>query len=213
MKRRKKSFANLPDTFKDMQLNTFSISVYKLQESKNTMRAIVESIKVYMSEFKALQAQGKGLYLYSETKGSGKTRLVASVANELIKEHQVKFATSTAIIEEIKKSWDKDTEVVESKLIDDLIMAEILIIDDFGTEEVKPWINQRFYHIVNERYNYKRVTIYTSNYDLKKLQYDDRTTNRIKETTFQIRFPEESIRDYIADDNKKMLAEYMRKEG
>jgi len=37
----------------------------------------------FVQNFNQMQEQGKGLYLYSETKGSGKTRLMASVVNAL----------------------------------------------------------------------------------------------------------------------------------
>ena len=89
-------------------------------------------------------------------------------------------------------------------------MTEILIIDDFGTEQVASWINDRFYQIINDRYVNKKVTIFTSNIELEKLQYDDRITNRIKETTYQIHFPEESIRGYIAEKNNRDMIEKLK---
>lgn len=206
---RRLRFANIPPTFKDMQLNTFKKAVYQLQDSKDKIDVIVSAVKTYLTNFEEMQSEGKGLYLYSSTKGSGKTRLIASVANKLLENHQVKFATSTAILQEIKKTWEekgKDKQS-ESKLIEDLINTEILIIDDFGTEQVKDWNNERFYHIINERYINKKVTLYTSNYSLNELNYDDRITNRIKEQAFQLPFPEESVRELIAKQNSIMLAD------
>lgn len=208
---RRLRFANIPPTFKDMQLNTFKKSVYQLQDSKDKIDVIVSAVKTYLTNFEEMQSEGKGLYLYSNTKGSGKTRLIASVANKLLENHQVKFATSTAILQEIKKTWEdkekgKDKQS-ESKLIEDLINTEILIIDDFGTEQVKDWNNERFYHIINERYINKKVTLYTSNYSLNELNYDDRITNRIKEQAFQLPFPEESVRELLAKQNSIMLAD------
>ena len=55
---------------------------------------------------------------------------------------------------------------------------------------------------------YKRQ--YTSNLSLDDLRYDDRITNRIKERTFQLPFPEESVRELIAEKNRKALIEGMR---
>lgn len=90
-------------------------------------------------------------------------------------------------------------------MLDQLSDVEILIIDDFGTEKRQDnqdwWINNRFYQIVNERYESKKVTIYTSNFLLKNIGYDERIKNRIREMTFQIPFPEESIRENIARSN------------
>lgn len=210
---RRLRFANIPPTFKDMQLNTFRTSVYQLQDSKDKINVIVSAVKTYLANFNEMQSEGKGLYLYSNTKGSGKTRLIASVANKLLENHQVKFATSTAILQEIKKTWGDKAEQSESKLIQDLINTEILIIDDFGTEKVKDWNNERFYHLINERYINKKVTLYTSNHALNELEYDERITNRIKEQAFQLPFPEESVRDLIAKQNSIMLADKIMQGG
>lgn len=206
-------FANLPESFKDMDLKTFNVSVYKNQESREKIGIACKIIKRYVGQFDEMEKAGLGLYLFSKTKGSGKTRMVASIANELMrsKDKQVKFATSTAILNEIKSTWESDSKQSESKLLRELSHAKILIIDDFGTEKVADWINDKFYYIVNERYINHLITIYTSNESLDTLDYDDRITNRIKEVAYQIAFPEESVRELIAKRNsKKMIAEVMQ---
>ena len=71
-------------------------------------------------------------------------------------------------------------------------------------------IGERFYSIINGRYQDKLITMYTSNLSLDDLRYDDRITNRIKERTFQLPFPEESVRELIAEKNRKALIEGMR---
>lgn len=203
------SFANIPESFKDVRMSNFDETIYKDANSQNKIHTAVKAIKYWLDNFEAMNERGMGLYLYSETKGSGKTRMAVSVANELIYEKhiQVKFATSLQILNEIKASWDKqDREYSEIKLLDFLCTSKILIIDDFGTEQAKDWIGEKFYQIINSRYVDKKITIFTSNARIDLLKYDDRITNRIKERTFQIPFPEESVRDIIARQNMKELA-------
>lgn len=55
----------------------------------------------------------------------------------------------------------------------------------------------------------KMGTIFTSNDPLDKLSYNDRITNRIKERTYQISFPEESVRDHIAERMQEEIIEKM----
>lgn len=86
-----------------------------------------------------------------------------------------------------------------------LTYADILIIDDFGAESGKDWINEKFYGIINGRYVDKKTTIFTSNYPISQLKYDDRITNRILERSLEIPFPEESVREHIADAMKQEL--------
>ena len=138
--------------------------------------------------------------------------MAASIANELIRRYrmQVRFSGSMRIVQEIKATWD-DRDRKESDLLDALATVEVLVIDDFGTELPKDWIGERFYSIINSRYQDKLITIFTSNLSLEALQYDDRITNRIKERTFQLPFPEESVRERIAEKNRKDLIEGIKR--
>lgn len=204
----RKTFADIPESFSDIRLNTFQSDIYKTANGRKLAEIAIKCIKHWLNDFESVHERGIGLYLYSRTKGSGKTRMATSIANELIYEKniQVKFTTSMQILNEIKASWDRQNGDNENKLLDFLCTTDVLIIDDFGTENSeKPWVNERFYHIINQRYVHKKITIFTSNDSLDALRYDDRITNRIKERSFTIPFPEESIRNIIADNNMKEL--------
>lgn len=209
------SFADIPKSFKGVTLNNFNVNAYKSPESRNKATLAIKGVNYWLTHYNAVTERGMGLYLYSKAKGSGKTRMAASIANELMlkKSCQVKFCTSLQILNEIKASWDRDNEYRENSLLDLLSRCEILVIDDFGTEQSdKPWINERFYQIINSRYIDKKITIFTSNKKLDLLTYDDRITNRIKERVFQIPFPEESVRDIIAEENAKELINGIKNE-
>lgn len=197
-------FADIPDAFQDVRLNNFKKSVYETNESKELIVEIAKTVRYWIHNLPTMKKRGIGLYFYSGTKGSGKTRLAISIANELIEKYntQVKFCTSLQVLEEIKKSWEKNSE---SKLISQLINTEVLIIDDFGIENNKEWKNEKFYSIINGRYIDKKITIFTSNYSLEDLDYDERITNRIKERVLQVPFPEESVRELISKQLKEEI--------
>lgn len=203
IQKRRMSFAELPAGLSDLHLASFSISVYKSDVSRQKARIACQIVKEYLDMFEDAKRNGMGLYICSETKGSGKTRMAASIANELMEKHntQVKFSTSMRILTEIRRSYDPGTAMTESQLLSALSTTEVLIIDDFGTERVTDWVKDKFYEIINNRYVDKKVTIFTSNEPIEDLKYDDRITNRIKEMCYQVNFPEESIRDHIADKN------------
>lgn len=201
-------FATIPETYKDVRLKNISTKYYKMPESKSTIKAVAEFVKWYLDNLDENTENGKGIYLWSEVKGSGKTMLATALANELMQEKRrcVKFATSLDILDEIKATNDEDSGENESELLSDLVNVEFLVIDDFGTERATEWAGEKFYQIINKRYINKKVTFYTSNYDLKTLKYDDRITNRMRERTYIVHFPEESVRELKArlenDTNK-----------
>ena len=204
---RRLRFADIPEAFRGMDLRSFRMDVYRKQESKKMVSDACKIIKTYLDDFESQKERGMGLYIWSRTKGSGKTRIAAGIANELMKRYTVKFAVSLTILQEIKNTWRRDAAGSESQLLDALSTTDILIIDDFGVEAPAAWINDKMYQIINERYINQKVTIYTSNDPLDKLSYDDRITNRIKERTYQIAFPEESVRDHIAERMQEEIIE------
>lgn len=207
-------FAEIPEMYKEARLDNFKKSVYKKQESREMVVEAATAIRYWLQNLQSMKERGIGLYIYSGTKGSGKTRLISSIANELIQKHetQVKFTTSIQILQEIRQSW-KDKRDGESKLIEYLTTADVLIIDDFGAEGVKDWIDERFYSIINGRYTDKKIILFTSNMRIDDLQYDSRIIDRIKERSLQIPFPEESVRDILALNLKKELVEGMKRGG
>lgn len=211
---RRLRFADIPEAFRGMDLKTFRTDVYRQPDSKKTVTDACRIIKAYLEDFGTQREQGMGLFIWSRTKGSGKTRIAAGIANELMKSYAVKFAVSLTILQEIKNTWRRDAEYSESRLLDALNTVDVLIIDDFGVESPAAWINDKMYQIINERYINKKVTIFTSNESLDSLRYDDRITNRIKERTYQIAFPEESVRDHIAERiQEEMIEKVMRGQG
>ncbi len=209
------SFANIPEIFKEMRIQSFDATAYEDAGNRNKAANVIKAVEYWMNNFDQMQDRGIGMYLYSSVKGSGKTRMAVSVANELMhrRKIRVKFATSLQILSEIKASWDKrnrENGESENKLLEHLSQTAVLIIDDFGTEAPRDWIGERFYQIINNRYADRKITVFTSNFSLDKLQYDERITNRIMERSYQIPFPEESVREIAARKNMRELIDGMK---
>lgn len=193
-------FASIPETYRHVTLKDLRTSFYSKQGSKDVIKATAALIKWYLENLDKNIEEGKGIYIWSETKGSGKTMLATALANELMNVYHksVKFTTSMDILDEIRATYNKDAEENESNLLHDLISANFLVIDDFGTERATDWAGEKFYQIVNNRYIDRKVTFYTSNCNLSELKYDDRISNRIRERSYLVHFPEESVREYKA---------------
>lgn len=201
-------FAELPEMFKDSVFSDLKSNVYLDSKSKLMFSQAAQAVNYWLKNISDMRENGIGLYLFSSAKGSGKTKTVCSLANEIIKRFQipVKFTTSLRIISEIKNTW-MDKKNAESKLIEDLSRAEILVIDDFGADSGRDWISEKFYEIINGRYVNKKITIFTSNCRISELKYDERIVNRILERSLEIPFPEESVRERIAEHNKMKMIE------
>ena len=107
---RRIKFGNLPDTLKNATFENFNVDYYKTDKSKQCIAMALKQIKLWVENPEKFMKQGIGLYIYSNAKGSGKTRVAASLANCLMlkKSISVKFMTTLQIIQEIKNSWDEE---------------------------------------------------------------------------------------------------------
>lgn len=209
---RKLNFASIPEEFKGHTVDNFDADCYSTPQNRELAHMAKTIAVQYVEKFEEIQETGKGLYFYSDVKGSGKTRLAISIANDLIQKKKIsaKFATTIQILDQIKASWNKkkddEEEETEVKLISDIIRVPVLIIDDIGVETVKSWVNERFYNILNGRMIEKKVTIFTSNCRMEELKLDDRIINRIAKMALPVQLPNESIRTVIArKENSDLL--------
>lgn len=199
--RKKLSFATIPKEFEGHTVSNFETDCYKTAQNRELAQMAKVIASRYVEQFDEIRNTGKGLYFYSKTKGTGKTRLAVSIANDLIQKKTIaaKFATTIQILDQIKATWGGERmNENEQKLIQEIVSVPVLVIDDIGTEAVKPWINERFYSILNGRMIEKRVTIFTSNCRMEELNFDDRIINRIIKMALPVQFPDESIRTAIA---------------
>ena len=208
-------FATIPKEFEGQTVENFRTDCYSTPQSQELAKLAKHLAKQYVEQFQEIRETGKGFYFHSGVKGSGKTRLAVSIANDIITRYMVgaKFATTIQILDQIKSTWGENSRernagelVNERRLIDDIISVPVLVIDDIGVEKPKYWINERFYNILNGRMIEKRITIFTSNYRISELQLDDRIVNRIEKMALPIEFPAESIRSAIArKENSDLL--------
>lgn len=205
------AFASIPEMYKNLRFADFDVKWYAGLDA-DTAEKDLKICRHYVQNYFSMPP-GKGLYFFSNTKGTGKTRMISIIANELVKKGiEVKFATSGQILDEIKKTWNNESNYSEGSLMNDLAKADVLIIDDFGADAAKDWRNEKFYNIINSRYISMRPTLYTSNYNLEDLEragYDDRIISRIKESCYLVPFPGASVRDAKSKENQIEMKSWM----
>lgn len=205
------AFADIPEQFKDLTIKSFDTTLYKTENGKHEALTAKKICGNYVKNFEKMKEDGKGLYLYSEVKGSGKTRMAVSIANALInhKNTSAKFTTALKILEEIKNTYGKDAEYSESKLLEQISRVDVIVFDDIGTEKASSWVNEKFYEILNNRLIDKKVTMFTSNCKVEELKLDERIKNRIQRMAIPVKFPEESIRGYLAQKENEEAIEML----
>ena len=121
--------------------------------------------------------------------GTGKT-LYAAKQLLLIKQKlwveknykKMAFITVTDLLKEFRKTYQKDSKLQESDILEKYRTCDYLILDDISVEKPSDWTYQMLYDIINYRYENFKFTIITSNLSLEMLAdkwADDRIPRRI----------------------------------
>lgn len=161
-------------------------------------------ITSYIMKYPKYRDRGVGLYIFSGTKGSGKTMLACILLNEISKRYtgSVKYVGVLDFLEMTKKGFRNEDEDLNA-----IREAGLLVLDDIGVQMSREWVETVLYRLIDHRYTQRLPTIYTSNISIDGLKVDDRITDRIDCTTLPVNLPEESIRKYTRQAEKKRLAE------
>ena len=178
-----------------LSLEDFDNTTFELASNPDFSNALYQKMKKWCySNF------DKTLIFISGQTGVGKTHLMKCMANELIKRHKlVTLTTSFSMHQDFVKSYScRDLEEKQA-LLDKYLTADILFIDDLGTELRQRDITINYlYQILNERKLKKLPTIITSNLDLSDVMeyYDERISSRIadKETSICVYIQGDDIR-------------------
>ena len=106
-------------------------------------------------------AGGRGVFLYG-TKGTGKSKLAAIIANERARAGSpVLFASMPDLMADIRASFASGGT---SERVQAVKETPFLVLDDLGAEKMTEWVGEQLFCIVNHRYNEQLPTVVTSNY-------------------------------------------------
>lgn len=158
-------------------------------------------MNAFVLNFKDFQREGRGLYFYSRTNGSGKTMFSCAIANEVLKAHDisVKFISVADYVELVKEKDNESRERIQS-----ILESGLLILDDIGAQvENKEWITTALFRLIDRRCTNYCPTIFTSNSLIEDLKTDLRISERIREVSVPVIMPEVNVRRQIVDKRTK----------
>jgi DNA replication protein DnaC len=114
--------------------------------------------------------------------GVGKTHLAVSLLKQIILEKGDcgLFYDFRDLFREIQGSWNSVSQTSELEVLRPVLTADVLVLDELGANKPSDWVRDTIAHIINCRYNDKKLTIFTSNYPDTTTQPGEETlTDRI----------------------------------
>lgn len=109
-----------------------------------------------------------GLIIFGNI-GYEKTYLAACIANKMIEQNKIALMEkSSSIIDRIKGSFNKEG-LSEMEIIELYSNVYMLIIDDFGNENLSKWALEKLYKIISNRYDNELPIVITTRYNKEQL--------------------------------------------
>jgi DNA replication protein DnaC len=140
-----------------------------------------------------------GWILLEGTYGCGKTHLAAAIANDAVSRGvPTLFITVPDLLDSLRMSYNSPETTFETRF-DDIRNANLLVMDDFGTQNATGWGQEKLFQIINYRYINRLPTVITTNLILDEIEgrirsrlQDEELVKHIRILTLDYRHPEET---------------------
>ena len=119
--------------------------------------------------------------LFMGSVGVGKTHLATSILRLLIEKGATcLFYEFGSLLKEIQSSYSTISQTSEFRVLEPIFDAEVLVLDELGASKPTDWVRDTMMHIINTRYNDKKLTIFTTNYlDARRRDGEETLEDRI----------------------------------
>src|SRR5580765_7911010 len=154
--------ANIPKRYQHCTLENFSAYNPSLERALEQARRVPRRFPSANN----LREQGRGLLL-GGLPGVGKTHLAVAVLKQVMNSSPARglFYDTRDLLRVIRSTYDPSIRTTELEVLRPVMTADLLVLDDLGAEKTSEWVEETMNLIVNTRYNEKRLTIFTTNYE------------------------------------------------
>ena len=122
--------------------------------------------KIFVQRFLDKYPQIDVGLLFLGTCGVGKTHLAVALLKQVMTQtgDGGLFYDFRDLLREIQASWNSVSQTSELDVLKPVLDAKVLVLDELGANKPTDWVRDTIAHIINCRYNDKKLTIFTSNY-------------------------------------------------
>jgi DNA replication protein DnaC len=158
--------ARIPKRYEHCDFDNFDTNLYDEGREAPAWNRSLEQAKLVVEAFARDYPVGAetGLLLMGPC-GAGKTHLaVATLRQIVMRGHSGLFYDYRELLKEIQGSYNPESQTTELGVLEPVLTAELLLLDDLGASKPSAWAMETVGHILNSRYNERRITLLTTNY-------------------------------------------------
>ena len=181
-------------SFRDFRLDYYSDAV----DSKYgaSPRQVMARTYDYCQKYAQNFTPDSGSLLFVGGTGLGKTMLSACIATEVTeKGYAVSYESAGHLFAKLEKNHFSRTEATEA-VVAEIEKADLLIIDDLGTELAGNFVTAALYSLLNDRILSGKPTIISTNLNAQEVErrYSPQIASRLRGNFRQLTFVGEDIR-------------------
>jgi DNA replication protein DnaC len=160
--------ARIPNRYEHCDFDNFDTKLYDQENGPEYIKWNhgLEQAKLVTEAFARDYPTGSdtGLLLMGPC-GAGKTHLAVSALRQIVlRGHTGLFYDYRELLKEIQGSYNPESQTSELGVLEPVLTADVLLLDDLGASKPSPWALETVGHILNSRYNERRITLLTTNY-------------------------------------------------
>jgi DNA replication protein DnaC len=152
--------ARIPPRYEHCALENFDV---RRNLSTGEANPSLAAAKIYAQRFVDEYPTDFGLLFVGPT-GVGKTHLAVAVLRELVLRKGVEclFYDFHDLLKAIRDSYNPISQNSEMSILQPVLDAEVLLLDELAASNPSDWVKETLQHIINSRYNHKKVTLITT---------------------------------------------------
>src|ERR1700736_5405832 len=158
--------ARIPRRYEHCDFDNFDTDLYESSRESAAWNRSLEQCKLVVEAFARDYPVGTetGLLLMGPC-GAGKTHLAVAALKEIVlRGHTGLFYDYRELLKEIQDSYNAESQSTEMSVLEPVLTTEVLVLDDIGSSKPSSWALETVGHVLNIRYNKKRVTLLTTNF-------------------------------------------------
>lgn len=124
------------------------------------------------------------LYIRGDT-GVGKTHIAVAIAKASISDGiSVAYWSVPDFLDRLRQTYSTRDQTAFSSLFDTVRNAELLILDDFGLQQLTDWSVEKLYQLISYRHERRMRTVVAGHYEVSNHGRDESERNRDPRSNF-----------------------------